>query len=78
MIGPEENSHDPELMVLRTYFWSRPHVAAGGQVRFSVALTNETLGEALGVYEIQRSERHMGVSKNTGTPKWMVYNGKPY
>eukprot|EP00434_Breviolum_minutum_P000225 symbB.v1.2.000187.t1/scaffold21.1/size436794/6 len=28
-------------MVLRTYFWSRPHVAEGGQVRFSVALTNE-------------------------------------
>ena len=22
--------------------------------------------------------KHMGVSKNTGTPKWMVYNGKPY
>ena len=21
---------------------------------------------------------HMGVSKNTGTPKWMVFNGKPY
>ena len=21
---------------------------------------------------------HMGVSKNKGTPKWMVYNGKPY
>ena len=21
---------------------------------------------------------HMGVSKNRGTPKWMVYNGKPY
>ena len=20
----------------------------------------------------------MGVSKNAGTPKWMVYNGKPY
>ena len=20
---------------------------------------------------------HMGVSKNRGTPKWMVYNGKP-
>ena len=20
----------------------------------------------------------MGVSKNSGTPKWMVYNGKPY
>ena len=22
--------------------------------------------------------RYMGVSKNRGTPKWMVYNGKPY
>ena len=21
---------------------------------------------------------HMGVSKNGGTPKWMVFNGKPY
>ena len=21
---------------------------------------------------------HTGVSKNRGTPKWMVYNGKPY
>ena len=21
--------------------------------------------------------RHLGVSKNRGTPKWMVYNGKP-
>ncbi len=23
-------------------------------------------------------DRDMGVSKNRGTPKWMVYNGKPY
>ena len=23
-------------------------------------------------------DKHMGVSKNRGTPKWMVYNGKPY
>ena len=21
---------------------------------------------------------HMGVSKNRGTPKWMIYNGNPY
>jgi len=21
---------------------------------------------------------HLGVSKNNGTSKWMVYNGKPY
>ena len=31
---------------------------------------------------IDLSERvidlYMGVSKNRGTPKWMVYNGKPY
>ena len=24
------------------------------------------------------SRIYMGVSKNRGTPKWMVYNGKPY
>ena len=24
------------------------------------------------------AQLHMGVSKNRGTPKWMVYNGKPY
>ena len=23
-------------------------------------------------------EKEVGVSKNRGTPKWMVYNGKPY
>ncbi len=23
-------------------------------------------------------QNYMGVSKNRGTPKWMVYNGKPY
>ena len=23
-------------------------------------------------------KRYLGVSKNRGTPKWMVYNGKPY
>ena len=27
---------------------------------------------------IPNSNFHMGVSKNRGTPKWMVYNGKPY
>ena len=23
-------------------------------------------------------KKDMGVSKNNGIPKWMVYNGKPY
>ena len=27
---------------------------------------------------IPKSHLQMGVSKNRGTPKWMVYNGKPY
>ena len=26
----------------------------------------------------KKSNQEMGVSKNRGTPKWMVYNGKPY
>ena len=26
----------------------------------------------------ERVKNHVGVSKNRGTPKWMVYNGKPY
>ncbi len=30
-------------------------------------------------YSINRiGNPYMGVSKNSGTPKWMVYNGKPY
>ena len=28
--------------------------------------------------ELWSIEIQMGVSKNRGTPKWMVYNGKPY
>ena len=24
------------------------------------------------------ADKHMGVSKNSGIPKWMIYNGKPY
>ena len=27
---------------------------------------------------IQLFRGYMGVSKNSGTPKWVVYNGKPY
>ena len=29
-------------------------------------------------FSIQAIMPHMGVSKNKGTPKWMVDNGKPY
>ena len=27
---------------------------------------------------MRKADRNMGVSKNRGTPKWMVYKGKPY
>ena len=30
------------------------------------------------LYEKKLQDIHLGVSKNSGTPKWMVYNGKPY
>ena len=30
-----------------------------------------------GRYHADKINFHMGVSKNRGTPKWMVYNGKP-
>ena len=29
-------------------------------------------------YPVKNHTPYMGVSKNMGTPKWMVYNGKPY
>ncbi len=28
--------------------------------------------------KMDENPQEMGVSKNNGTPKWMVYNGKPY
>ena len=31
-----------------------------------------------GLLESFSSWGYMGVSKNRGTPKWMVYDGKPY
>ena len=31
-----------------------------------------------GKWEIPIDKPYIGVSKNRGTPKWMVYNGKPY
>ncbi len=41
------------------------------------------LGEMIRIWAIWQSNggettNYMGVSKNRGTPKWMVYNGKPY
>ena len=44
--------------------------------------TRRTLVEFLGFKKLLVNTVHvdfdMGVSKNSGIPKWMVYNGKPY
>ena len=44
----------------------------------SVELRGFRLWRAPGCLEIHSEVVDMGVSKNRGTPKWMVYNGKPY
>ena len=41
----------------------------GGQSMQSFSLCNLVMFETL---------HYMAVSKNNGTPKWMVYHGKPY
>ena len=33
---------------------------------------------SIGKFQISLFGEYMGVSKNRGTPKWIVYNGKPY
>ena len=38
--------------------------------------SGQLLGSSL--VQTQMTKLHMGVSENNGTPKWMVYNGKPY
>ena len=36
------------------------------------------LGADVGFTNSQYIWIHLGVSKNMGTPKWLIYNGKPY
>ena len=42
----------------------------------------ETIGSIFPTYGLEaeyvKVKFYVGVSKNRGTPKWMVYNGKPY
>jgi len=41
-------------------------------------LAKSKLGTFCKILLAKRKMTYMGVSKNRGTPKWMVYNGKPY
>ena len=38
----------------------------------------KNLGDLLEIYSPDVVFLYLGVSKNRGTPKWMVYKGKPY
>ena len=49
----------------------------------SQKVSQDQLGQVLTVtsHQLMNMLHHilyMGVSKNKGTPKWMVYNGTPY
>ncbi len=46
--------------------------------RLSLKRIMEQFGEAWSGLHLNLKEKDVSVSKNTGTPKWMVYNGKPY
>ena len=53
----------------------------GGNGLFPCHVREFCLLEQFGKYMKEShslTKRHIGVSKNCGTPKWMVYNGKPY
>ena len=41
-----------------------------------VFVGDEILPKSMGIYFCNEPV-YMGASKNRGTPKWMVYNGKP-
>ena len=53
---------------------------------FHVRYAQSWIDQGMGPLKFPRLKRspmgrtvwYMGVSKNRGTPKWMVYNGKPY
>ena len=58
-----------------------PRPLAPGRLASNVARTAAStfVGDQGGERELpETGNYHMGVSENRGTPKWMVYNGKPY
>ena len=54
----------------------------GGGEGISQSLRKPILGvlsnPPVGFITLLGKWQNMGVSKNNGTPKWMIYNGKPY
>ena len=59
----------------RFLFRQLDYVQAGGPFVF---VFSGDFGNFHDCKPIPACSKHVGVSKNRGTPKWMVYNGKPY
>ena len=50
-----------------------------GQDHYNIGTLGQSVARSkCAVLRKQMRQRYLGVSKNRGTPKWMVYNGKPY
>jgi len=63
-------------------FFQMADLASG--IRFSPSKRRDVLELGYGAFfnnigsSGQEISSYVGVSKNRGTPKWMIYNGKPY
>ena len=77
-------NHHLELFELRfsqqpwkwkmTLFGDKPLIFRLAPFFTSMIMWGKSNPECLNFFE----NGYMGVSKNSATPKWMVYNGKPY
>ena len=70
-----ETGMQEESPVRKSSFWQ----AFMGKSSFFLFHENATHGPVeVTAKQKSKNKKHMGVSENNGTPKWMVYNGKPY
>ena len=53
-------------------------VAGDGDAFSSVRVQLWNFWMTCNAFKAKNSGFYIGVSKNSGSPKWMVYNGKPY
>ena len=60
--------------VIKLYLWMHIAWSRFGRIQNHHQLVAHDM---IHVYVFTNSYTYMGASKNTGTPKWMVYNGKP-
>ena len=65
--------HEFECMFITFVYFCCVHLHA-----CNASIFNASSGTILPYSKIQCVYIYIGVSKNRGTPKWMVYNGKPY